>query len=564
MNKVRINLIPVIIAVFLIVVSAENARTQAPVISITPVITGLSAPMQLVHAGDGSNRVFIVQKTGAIQVYQSSSPTSFALLGTFLTVTGLSTNGERGLLSLAFHPNYSTNGFFYVYYTNTNGDLELARYQVSANVNVADAASKVIVLTIPHPGQSNHNGGELHFGTDGYLYLSTGDGGGGGDPNNNAQTNSVLLGKMLRLSVNTSATAPFYIPAPGNPYTNEVFNKGLRNPFRWSFDRLTHDMWIGDVGQDSWEEINYVRADTAISVNYGWRCYEGNTAYNTAGCASATTYVSPAYTYATQDPSAAITGGVVYRGSAFPFLQGFYIGADFYSGNFYLVLKNTGTPGFNTAIQTALQTGVSDFGETEDGEVYSVSLTAGNVSRLSAVDPALPLKLIAFTGSLQNGMVKLNWKTAAEENVESFEIEYSTNGSVFTKTGTVAAKNLYSGSTYSFLHTPVQAGKIFYRLKMIDIDKAFTFSPVVSLQLQERTRSYISPTLIQNGIINIFLQENFQSFELVNSNGNIVLQKNIGGRIGRVDIPVNALPAGIYFARLKNNNEVVTHKIFIR
>jgi glucose/arabinose dehydrogenase len=227
-----------------------NPVAAQPALSLTPVITtGLSSPIQFVHAGDGSNRIFIVQQGATIKVYDAS----FNYLSDFLTVSNVTVGGERGLLSMAFHPAYASNGFSYVYYTNTAGDLELARYHVSSDANVADAASKVVLITIPHPTNSNHNGGELHFGADGYLYLSTGDGGGGGDVPNNAQNTAVLLGKMLRFNVNTSNVSPYYTIPAGNPFGNEIYDLGLRNPFRWSFDRLTKDMWIGDVGQDSFE-----------------------------------------------------------------------------------------------------------------------------------------------------------------------------------------------------------------------------------------------------------------------------------------------------------------------
>jgi glucose/arabinose dehydrogenase len=226
------------------VILSKNSVAQ-PVLSLVPVIdTGLSSPIQFVNAGDGTRRVFIVQQGGTIRAYDSA----FKFLSLFLTVSNVNFSGERGLLSMAFHPDYKNNGLFYVYYVNTNGDLELARYQVSSDSNIANPGSKIILITIPHPTNANHNGGELHFGIDGYLYLSTGDGGGGGDVPNNAQNTSVLLGKMLRFNVNTSATAPYYTIPAGNPFGNEIFDLGLRNPFRWSFDRLTNDMWIGDVG----------------------------------------------------------------------------------------------------------------------------------------------------------------------------------------------------------------------------------------------------------------------------------------------------------------------------
>jgi glucose/arabinose dehydrogenase len=364
---------------FFVLTFAEQAFAQ-PNTTLKPVITtGLNGPMQFVHAGDGSNRVFIVQKAGSIRVYDPN----FQFLSNFVTVNNISTNGERGLLSMAFHPDYKNNGLFYVYYTNASGDLELARYEVSnADPNVADASSKVILITIPHPNNSNHNGGELHFGSDGFLYLSTGDGGGGGDQPNNAQNTSVLLGKILRFAVNTSATAPYYTIPAGNPYGNEIYALGLRNPYRWSFDRQTGDMWIGDVGQDSWEEINYRPASLNLGANYGWRCYEGNAAFNTSGCSDASAYVFPAYAYASQNPAASITGGVVYRGTAYPTLQGYYLSADFYSGIFYKLIPNP-ADGWITTMQTLNPTGIVDFGETENGEVYVISHTGNSVYQVT-------------------------------------------------------------------------------------------------------------------------------------------------------------------------------------
>jgi glucose/arabinose dehydrogenase len=188
-----------------IIISPFARSTAQPVLTLTPVITtGLSSPTEFVNAGDGSHRIFIVQKGGSILAYDSS----YNFLSTFLTVPNITSSGERGLLSMAFHPAYASNGFFFVYYTNASGDLEVARYHVSTNPNVADTA-KVIVITIPHPTNANHNGGELHFGNDGYLYLSTGDGGGAGDVPNNAQDTTRLLGKILRFNVNTSPTPPY-------------------------------------------------------------------------------------------------------------------------------------------------------------------------------------------------------------------------------------------------------------------------------------------------------------------------------------------------------------------
>ena len=375
-----------------------------PVLSLNSVInTGLNTPMQLVHAGDGSKRIFIVQKGGTILVYNKA----YGFIGTFLTLsTNLTTSGEQGLLSMVFHPDYANNGFFYIYYTNGSGDLELSRYHVSLNPNIADDQSGVIVKTILHPGVTNHNGGELHFGSDGYLYLSTGDGGGAGDPPNNAQNTSQLLGKILRFAVNTSIVAPYYSIPAGNPFGNEVFAYGLRNPFRWSFDRVTHAMWIGDVGQDSYEEINYRPADSARAVNYGWRCYEGNFPQDlSVGCTGPLTdYIFPVFAYDTPNPAGSITGGTVYRGNTYISLRGYYISADYFTGIFYKVKYDTLTHSATTITQLLTPTAMSDFGETEDGELYAVSLSSNAVYKIVSDGPIG----YTFTGN-GNWDIATNW-----------------------------------------------------------------------------------------------------------------------------------------------------------
>ena len=395
-------ILTILFALFIFLTKTVIAQ---PVLSLTAVITGLNSPMQLVNAGDGSKRIFIVQKGGTILLYDKN----YIRIDTFLTVTGISSSGERGLLSMAFHPDYVNNGFFYVYYTNSSGNLELSRYRVSANANVANVASKVILKTIPHPVNANHNGGTLHFGIDGYLYLSTGDGGGGGDVPNNAQNHNVLLGKMLRFAVDTSDVSPYYsIPSgpTGNPFGNEVYDYGLRNPFRWNFDRLTHDMWIGDVGQDAWEEIDFRPADSTRKVNFGWHCYEGYATYSSVGTDSCTgiiaDYTFPIFTYRTTEaPSIAVTGGCVYRGTTFPFLEGYYISADYFTDTFYIIRRDTINHVWITVTQSVPPAGMSDFGETEDGELYAVCLNANTVYRILSNGPVV----YRFTG---NG----NWTDA--------------------------------------------------------------------------------------------------------------------------------------------------------
>lgn len=540
---------------------ANNVNAQ-PVLALTPVIsTGLTQPIQLVNAGDGSKRVFIVQKGGTIRSYDSA----FNYLSDFLTVTPIAATGEQGLLSMAFHPAYNTNGFFYVYYTNTAGDLELARYHVSTvDPNIADPASKVILITIPHPTNTNHNGGELHFGADGFLYLSTGDGGGGGDVPNNAQNTAVLLGKMLRFNVNTSATAPFYTIPAGNPYGNEIYALGLRNPYRWSFDRLTNDMWIGDVGQDSWEEFNFSPAATALNVNYGWRCYEGNATFNTTGCAAASSYVFPAFTYASQDPAASVTEGVVYRGADWPLLQGWYIGADFYSGIFYKINSN-GVGGWNVSTQTLAPTGIVDFGETEDGEAYAVSLTDNSVFNIGA-SVTLPVSMVSFTATGARNGAQLNWKTAKEDNLEQFEIEYSMDGNAFRHLNTVTAKNNTTGSDYSYLHNVAYTGSIFYRLKIRERNGSFTYSGIEQVKLTNAATAIIAPTFITDGMLHLNIDDNttYHTVELAGMDGSVIRRESISGKSGLISFDIGTVASGIYLVRVNGSGASNVQKIYVQ
>lgn len=540
----------------------HTATIAQPILSFSPVITtGLSAPIQLVNAGDGSNKVFIVEKGGTVKVYDAA----FNFLGTYVTVSNVSMGGERGLLSMVFHPDYANNGFSYVYYTNANGNLEIARYHASSNPNMADAATKQIVITIPHPTNANHNGGEMHFGADGFLYLSTGDGGGGGDQPNNAQNTNVLLGKIIRINVNTSATPPFYTIPAGNPFNNEVFAYGLRNPFRWSFDRLTHDMWIGDVGQGAWEEINYRASNATAGVNYGWRCYEGNSPYNTSGCTAMSNYVFPVYVYPNTG-GAAVTGGIVYRGAISTAMYGYYIATDFYSGIFTITSPD-GTGGWTTTTQTLTPTGIADFGETENGEAFVVSLISNAIYRLNAVEGApLPVRLVNFGGSIVNKQVQLHWKSTLEQNLQSFEVEYSMDGASFVNAGNVLAKNIAAGADYSFIHTTAAAGIIFYRLKMKDNTGTHRYSETIKIVANSKDNLFVSPSVISDAVIHLNLTNTmYSSVEIMSTNGAVLIKRNINSQTGRINIPAGQLSPGMYMVRLiSDKTAAVTQKILIQ
>jgi uncharacterized repeat protein (TIGR01451 family) len=351
------------------------------------IASGFTVSVLVTHAGDESQRLFVVEQAGRIKIIHNG----VVLPDTFLDISEkISSGGERGLLGLAFHPDYDTNGHFYVNYTRTgDGATVIARYTVSANPNQADPDSGTTLLTIPQP-YSNHNGGQLTFGSDGYLYIGTGDGGSSGDPQNYAQNIDSLLGKILRLDVDNGS--PYAIP-PDNPYfggpgADEIWALGLRNPWRFSFDRATGDLYIGDVGQNQWEEIDFASADSPGGINFGWRCKEGTHTFNTEPPCDA-----PAFLATLTDPIAeyshsegqSVTGGFVYRGSQYPAMQGWYFYADYVEGKIWTIKQTK--PGVWSQPTLLLDESIkiSCFGEDEAGELYLCDYLGRNIRRLKDI-----------------------------------------------------------------------------------------------------------------------------------------------------------------------------------
>jgi glucose/arabinose dehydrogenase len=358
-------------------------------LTLTPVITGLSSPVFITGAADGTNRLFVVEQGGRIKIFKNGS-----LLSTpFLNIsTKISKGGERGLLGLAFHPSYETNRKFYVYFTRRDGDIAINEYKASpTNPDVALLSTRRRIITINHPA-SNHNGGMLAFGKDGYLYIGTGDGGGSGDAANNAQNKDRLLGKILRININGTKGARQYLnpgsnPFVGKPGRNEVWSYGLRNPWRFSFDRVLGDMWIGDVGQNRYEEINRKlstskAAPNGRGSNYGWRVLEGWHCYKPASGCSKTGKVRPVVEYSHAGGNCSVTGGYVYRGSSAP-LVGKYIFADYCSGTIWSIPRGAKAPATKTLLRDTSQL-ISSFGEGDDGELYVLSHDGGVAYRVSA------------------------------------------------------------------------------------------------------------------------------------------------------------------------------------
>lgn len=347
--------------------------------------SGFTSPVEIAHPPNDS-RLFVVQQGGAIKILNSDgtvNATAFLTLTSSTIVSG----GERGLLGLAFHPDYTTNGYFYVNYTRAgDGATVIARYSVSADPNIANDSSGTILMTIAQPF-ANHNGGSLKFGPDGYLYIGTGDGGSGGDPGNRAQNINDNLGKMLRIDVDSAS--PYGIPS-SNPYVSvagndEIWAIGLRNPWKFSFNRLNGDLWIADVGQGSIEEINKITSPLSnTGLNFGWRCYEGNATYNTSGtCPAYNATVAPINQYSHTSGRCSVTGGYVYTGTLYPNFQNNYFFADYCTGE----IGTINSDGVLTWEYTT-PSSITTFGEDRNGELY---VAAGNTI-YKIIDTSLGIK----------------------------------------------------------------------------------------------------------------------------------------------------------------------------
>lgn len=332
-----------------------------------PLVDLLQRPVDL--QPDGSGRLFVIEKAGRIRIMENDQ----LLEASFLDITDRvgSRGNEQGLLGLAFHPQYQENGRFFVNYTDLNGDTVIARFQVSDNPNVVDPNSEVQILGIDQPF-ANHNGGGLAFGPDGYLYAGLGDGGSQGDPNGNAQNTSVLLGKILRLDIDSAD--PYAVPAD-NPFGNEVWAYGFRNPWRFSFDKATSDLYIGDVGQGNWEEIDFVAAGTPGGGNFGWDHREGAHDYEGGGPEG---MIDPVAEYSHPEGGCSVTGGYVYRG-AMPEWNGIYLYGDYCTGMIWGLIRTEA--GWQNQLLFDTDVTITSFGQDQSGELYLIS-DNGRVYRL--------------------------------------------------------------------------------------------------------------------------------------------------------------------------------------
>lgn len=369
--------------------------------------SGLSRPIAVVNAGDQSNRLFIAEQAGIIKVILNSNLQVEAV--PFLNITSRvdDATNEEGLLGLAFHPQYETNGYFYVnYIVDSSPDFtRISRFSVDqSNPNVADPNSELVLLEFDQPF-NNHNGGDLQFGPDGYLYIASGDGGSGNDPQGNGQNTNTLLGAILRIDVNSSSGSMNYSIPSNNPFANEIWLYGLRNPWRFSFDPANGDMYIADVGQNVREEVNVVSPGVG-GLNLGWDCREGF--INSSGCTG--TFHEPIFDY-DHSPSGgfSITGGFVYRGSTFPSFDGWYFFIDYVSNRLWQT-KGTSVAGLQVITKSITNVAsISSFGVSESGELYAVALddgsfnpgpTSGSLFRIIDQDDCpITLNILTITNS---------------------------------------------------------------------------------------------------------------------------------------------------------------------
>lgn len=386
-GSIRFLVFLIIILVFLTISRVRwNSAVQEPAgmvwpeISLKLILSGIKQPTHITHAGDNSRRIFVTEQRGRVLLIRDNT------IGKkpFLDISDrVSCCGERGLLSIVFPPGYRDKNYFYVNYTDRAGDTVVARYRTGKDPDSADPKSGEIILHVNQP-YANHNGGQLAFGPDGYLYIGMGDGGSAGDPEGYAQNPSSLLGKMLRIDVE-SGRKPYAVP-PDNPFLNniayrpEIWATGLRNPWRFSFDRKTGDLSIADVGQNKYEEIDFEPKSSKGGRNYGWNIMEGLQCYKTENCPR-NGLALPVAVY-DHDKGCSVTGGMAYRGSRHPQMQGIYFYGDYCSGRIW-GLRQKEEEWMNRELKNS-GLSISTFGEDEAGEVYVADYGKGNIYRIEA------------------------------------------------------------------------------------------------------------------------------------------------------------------------------------
>jgi glucose/arabinose dehydrogenase len=369
-----IRILPLLTLFCFICVSVITAQ---PKLSFTPIAENMTKPLEIRNAGDGSNRLFIVEQTGRVAIYRDGSLSRRP----FLDISSLIVQGPlQGLWSLAFAPDYATSRIFFVYYIDTAGNTTIARYRTSNNPDLADPNSGVILFSWSGRNTGGPKFGQLQFGPDGYLYISVSDGSFYDATTTFAQLGQFVYGKMLRIDIRVP-NAPYYSIPPDNPFVNdpnvldEIWAFGLRNAWRWCFDIETKTMLLADDGNNEWEELNIVTPALSRGANFGWPCFEGNDPFDTTGCGRPPRYTFPVFLYPHDNITGgfATIGGYVYRGTKYSVLKGRYIFSDYLSSNAWIVTPMARGQ-VNAVLQSAIPSGIAGYGQGEDGELYAASL----------------------------------------------------------------------------------------------------------------------------------------------------------------------------------------------
>jgi len=565
--------IPLILA---ILVSSTSLFAQ-PTLELTSYATGFAEPVDITNANDGTNRLFIVEKTGTIRIFDQDTGT--VLPNDYLDIDALvSSSGERGLLGLAFAPDFAVSGYFFVNYINNIGDVVIARYQqTAASPNDVDESTGEIFLTFDRP-RANHNAGDIEFGSDGYLWIPTGDSGSGNAPDNLSQDSLALQGKILRIDVDV-ASPPYLIPAD-NPFigdplvADEVWGIGLRNPFRISFDG--DDLWIADVGQNAREEVDFIQdAANNGGLNFGWRCFEGtlqNANVDQSICLPASSYTEPVFEYGHNNATGgfSITGGHVYRGTQFPDLIGLYVVADYVSSNFWVL-----TPQADGSVTSDLQQplsglNISTFGRDEVGELYAGDLSSGTIYQVRS-STVLPVTLSSWMGTYRaiSKSVELKWTTAEEVNSDTFIIEHSLDGTIFKDIGEIeAAGNTNTEQSYSFIDSAPEIGINYYRLRQTDQDGKTAFSEIITIErVDGSSKPKLFPNPVQQGLANIILPPDWLEYEEIMTQIYSIDGRTVGQQLviesisgNTIQVPIGNLPVGSYFIQLQAKDKVSTVK----
>ena len=557
---------------------------QTPQIALVDLGITTDRPVDIENAGDGSNRLFIVEQRGRIRVYDQNTQTLQA--GNFLDLSGRVTCcGERGLLGLVFHPDFASNGYFYVhYYSNGTGGLPnnnsvISRFTVAPGANTVNLNTEQVLMTVGQPF-TNHNAGDLAFGPDGYLYIPFGDGGRFGDPNDTGQDPTTFLGKLLRVDVDNPDPGLNYGVPADNPFVsnpavrNEIWSFGLRNPWRISFDRQTGDLWIGDVGQLAREEIDFEAAGSAGGLNYGWDCREGFINYTGPGsqssnCVAGSVYTEPIYDYAHTNSGGggkSVTGGFVYRGQHGADLEGWYVFADYLDNNVYLISPPDGNGARTTDIQSGTGVSrVSTFGEDETGNLFVANLSSGAIQEVTT-QLSLPAEITRFSATGAEKYVSVRWEVATEIDVRDYTVERSADGVTFTALRTVPADQ---SATYEYRDRAALRGDNYYRLRTRDTDGAEALSVVRRVDFGLLNGELLvspNPAFGRFSVRTGLARDGEQvSLQLIDAGGRVLLQREstwVGG--GTLEVAADEVPTGVYQVVLRTENGLATTRIVLR